>query len=223
MTLKAVFFGSIGSFSETSRLQLDSFNESMKINQIDEIWDEKEYTGYLNISGGVNRLKSILSKQVDENILRKIHYDKTKIFQQKILKSRSLIRPGFEQLCKELLANNILLGLASTTSLQTIENILLGLKSIKISDFSFIAHSGTVNKQKPDPQVYNICLKELSVQELESVAFEDTTLSLKSVLSAGIKGIAIPGNLSLNQDFSMAQLKLNEFSDIDFKGLKELF
>ena len=223
MTLKAVFFGSIGSFSETSRLQLDSFNESMKINHIDEIWDEKEYTGYLKISGGVNRLKSILSKQVDENILRKIHYDKTKIFQHKILKSRSLIRPGFEQLCKELLANNILLGIASTTSIRTIENILLGLKSIEISDFSFIAHSGTVSKQKPDPQVYKICLEELNVQEFESVAFEDTTSSLNSVLSAGIKGIAIPGNLSLNQDFSMAQLKLNEFSDIDFKGLKELF
>ena len=222
MTLKAVFFGSIGSFSETSRLQLDSFNESMKINQIDEIWDEKEYIGYLKISGGINRLKSILSKQMDENILQKIHYDKTKIFQQKILKSRSLIRPGFEQLCEELLANNILLGIASTTSLQTIENILLGLKSIKISDFNFIAHSGTVNKQKPDPQVYKICLEKLNVQEIESVAFEDTTSSLNSVISAGIKGIAIPGNLSLNQDFSMAQIKLNEFSDIDFKGLKDL-
>ena len=223
MTLKAVFFGSIGSFSETSRLQLESFNESMKINQINEIWDEKEYIEYLKISGGINRLKSILPKQMDVNILQKVHYDKTQIFQQKILKSRSLIRPGFEQLCEELLTNNILLGIASTTSLQTIENILLGLKSIEISDFNFIAHSETVNKQKPDPQVYKICLEELNVQESESVAFEDTTLSLNSVLSAGIKGIAIPGNLSLNQDFAMAQIKINEFSDIDFKGLKELF
>ncbi|MDC0224797.1 HAD hydrolase-like protein [Deltaproteobacteria bacterium] len=223
MTLKAVFFGSIGSFSETSRLQLESFNESMKINQINEIWDEKEYIEYLKISGGINRLKSILPKQMDVNILQKVHYDKTQIFQQKILKSRSLIRPGFEQLCEELLTNNILLGIASTTSLQTIENILLGLKSIEISDFNFIAHSETVNKQKPDPQVYKICLEELNVQESESVAFEDTTSSLNSVLSAGIKGIAIPGNLSLNQDFSKAQIRLNEFSEIDFKGLQELF
>ena len=223
MTLKAVFFGSIGSFSETSRLQLESFNESMKINQINEIWDEKEYIEYLKISGGINRLKSILPKQMDINILQKVHYDKTQIFQQKILKSRSLIRPGFEQLCEELLTNNILLGIASTTSLQTIENILLGLKSIEISDFNFIAHSETVNKQKPDPQVYKICLEELNVQESESVAFEDTTSSLNSVLSAGIKGIAIPGNLSLNQDFSKAQIRLNEFSEIDFKGLQELF
>ena len=72
MTLKAVFFGSIGSFSETSRLQLESFNESMKINQINEIWDEKEYIEYLKISGGINRLKSILPKQMDVNILQKI-------------------------------------------------------------------------------------------------------------------------------------------------------
>ena len=43
MTLKAVFFGSIGSFSETSKLQLDSFNESMKLNKNNRVWNEKEY------------------------------------------------------------------------------------------------------------------------------------------------------------------------------------
>ena len=42
MTLKAVFFGSIGSFSETSKLQLDSFNESIKIKKINQVWNEKE-------------------------------------------------------------------------------------------------------------------------------------------------------------------------------------
>jgi len=222
MTLKAVFFGSIGSFSESSKLQLDSFNQSMRINQIDEIWNEEEYIGYLKISGGINRLKSILPKNIDESIIKKIHLDKTKLFQKKILESGSLIRPGFERLCKELLESNIILGIASTTSKKTIENILSGLKSIKISDFEFITHSGIVNKQKPDPEVYKICLKELKIKESESIAFEDTFLSLKSAISAGIKSIAIPGNLSLNQDFSQAILKINDYKDINLSNIKDI-
>ena len=124
MTLKAVFFGSIGSFSESSKLQLDSFNQSMRINKIDEIWNEEEYMEYLKISGGINRLKSILPENVDESIIKKIHLNKTKIFQQKILESGPLIRPGFEGLCEELLESNIMLGIASTTSKKTIENIM---------------------------------------------------------------------------------------------------
>ena len=222
MTLKAVFFGSIGSFSETSKLQLDSFNESMKLNKINQVWNEKEYIEYLNITGGFNRLKKILSGQGDEKLLRKIHYDKTKIFQKKILESGYLIRSGFEDLCNELLENNIFIGIASTTSITTIENILLGLKSIKMSDFSYISHSGTVSKQKPDPQVYQICLKELKVKEIDSVAFEDTTSSLNAAISAGIKGISVPGDLSLNQDFSKAHVNLTKFSDINFNALKKL-
>ena len=43
MTLKAVIFGSIGSFSETSLIQLESFNEALSQNGLKQQWDEKEY------------------------------------------------------------------------------------------------------------------------------------------------------------------------------------
>ena len=222
MKLKAVLFGSIGSFSETSRLQLDSFNESMKINHIDEYWDEKDYIKYLKILGGVNRLRSILSDKLDERTLKKIHNDKTEIFQKKILDSDGFIKPGFEAICLSILENNIQIALASTTSLRSIELILSGLRSLKKSDFHFIAHSDLVKKQKPDPQVYEICLNRLGAGKKEAVAFEDTTLSLKSSYSAGIQSIAIPGEFGQEQDFSLAVHIINRFSDIDVKFLKNI-
>ena len=49
MTLKAVIFGSIGSFSETSRIQLESFNEALLQNGLKQQWDEKEYIEFLKI------------------------------------------------------------------------------------------------------------------------------------------------------------------------------
>ena len=51
MTLKAVIFGSIGSFSETSRIQLESFNEALLQNGLKQHWDEKEYIEFLKIQG----------------------------------------------------------------------------------------------------------------------------------------------------------------------------
>ena len=57
MTLKAVIFGSIGSFSKTSRIQLESFNEVLSQNGVKQQWDEKEYIEFLKIQGGLNRLK----------------------------------------------------------------------------------------------------------------------------------------------------------------------
>ena len=54
MTLKAVIFGSIGSFSETSRIQLESFNEALSQNGLKHQWDEKEYIEFLKIQGGLN-------------------------------------------------------------------------------------------------------------------------------------------------------------------------
>ena len=47
-------------------------------------------------------------------------------------------------------------------------------------------------------------------------------LSLKSAISAGIKSIAIPGNLSLNQDFSEAILKINDYKDINLSNIKDI-
>ena len=61
MTLKAVIFGSIGSFSETSRIQLESFNEALSQNGVKQQWDEKEYIEFLKIKGGMNRFKKSFS------------------------------------------------------------------------------------------------------------------------------------------------------------------
>ena len=64
MTLKAVIFGSIGSFSETSRIQLESFNEALLQNGLKQQWDEKEYIEFLKIQGGLNLLKKFFWKAV---------------------------------------------------------------------------------------------------------------------------------------------------------------
>ena len=221
MTLKAVIFGSIGSFSETSRIQLESFNEALSQNGLKQQWDEKEYIEFLKIQGGLNRLKQVFPESSPQ-VLEKIHSDKTRLFQQKLAEGESYLRTGFETFCEMLLQNNILIGLASTTFLDSIDAILKSLNTISRENFAFIGHQGLTQRQKPDPEIYEIALREMGVKK-EVVAFEDTRLSLMSPIHAGIKTSAIPGELSSGQDFSEATLVIQQYSDLDLERLNEIF
>ena len=221
MTLKAVIFGSIGSFSETSRIQLESFNEALSQNGLKQQWDEKEYIEFLKIQGGLNRLKKVFPESSPQ-VLEKIHSDKTRLFQQKLVEGESFLRIGFEAFCEMLLQNNILIGLASTTFLDSIDAILKSLNTISRENFAFIGHQGLTLRQKPDPEIYEIALREMGVKKDEVLAFEDTRLSLMSPIHAGIKTIAIPGELSSGQDFSEATLVIQQYSDLDLERLNEI-
>ena len=221
MTLKAVIFGSIGSFSETSRIQLESFNEALSQNGLKQQWDEKEYIEFLKIQGGLNRLKQVFSES-SPHVLEKIHSDKTQLFLKKLAEGQSFLRTGFEAFCEMLLQNNILIGLASTTFLDSIDAILKCLNTISKENFAFIGHQGLTQRQKPDPEIYEMALREMGVKKDEVLAFEDTRLSLMSPIHAGIKTIAIPGELSSGQDFSEATLVIQQYSDLDLEQLNEI-
>ncbi|MFL2773142.1 MAG: HAD family hydrolase [bacterium] len=221
MTLKAVIFGSIGSFSETSRIQLESFNEALSQNGLKHHWDEKKYIEFLKIQGGLNRLKQVFPES-NPQVLEKIHSDKTRLFQQKLAEGESFLRTGFEAFCEMLLQNNILIGLASTTFLDSIDAILKNLNTISNENFAFVGHQELTQRQKPDPEIYEIALREMGVKKEEVVAFEDTRLSLMSPIHAGIKTIAIPGELSSGQDFSEATLVIQQYSDLDLERLNEI-
>ena len=221
MTLKTVIFGSIGSFSETSRIQLESFNEALSQNGLKHQWDEKEYIEFLKIQGGLNRLKQVFP-EINPQVLEKIHSDKTRLFQQKLVEGESFLRIGFEAFCEMLLQNNILIGLASTTFLDSIDAILKSLNTISRENFTFIGHQGLTQRQKPDPEIYEMALREMGVKKDEVLAFEDTRLSLMSPIHAGIKTIAIPGELSSGQNFSEATLVIQQYSDLDLEQLNEI-
>ena len=221
MSLKAVIFGSIGSFSETSRIQLESFNEALLQNGLKQQWDEKEYIEFLKIQGGINRLKIIFPENSPQ-VLEKIHSEKTRLFQKKLAEGESFLRIGFETFCEMLLQNNILIGLASTTFLESIDAILKSLNTISRENFTFIGHQGLTQRQKPDPKIYEMALREMGVKKDEVLAFEDTRLNLMSPIHAGIKTIAIPGELSSDQDFSEATLVIQQYSDLDLEQLNEI-
>ena len=81
-----------------------------------------------------------------------------------------------------------------------------------MSLFSFISTGDLVQKKKPDPDLYELVLKNISVQPSECLAFEDSRLGLLSSKVAKIPTIVSPSVYNLNDDFSEADYVLESFN-----------
>ena len=80
-----------------------------------------------------------------------------------------------------------------------------GRNRIQRNHFDFIGSDTVVKKTKPSPDIYKKTLSSLKVNSHECLAIEDTEISMKSALAAGIRCVAFPGANALGDDFSGAE------------------
>ena len=209
---KAIIFGAIGAFAETSNLQRRAFNQALASHGIKAKWNTNEYKELIKIQGGMNRLQQKFPDS-NQQLLQSIYEEKNRHFLSGLMKEDHLL-PGFEVFCNALLEDGMRIAIASTTHLDTIDAILGNMKSITREDFAFIGHGGMVECGKPAPDIYNVALDSLQLKPTDVVAIEDTHMNLESAIRAGIEQtIAVPGALCKDQDFSKAQLVLDGYSD----------
>lgn len=218
---KAIIFGAIGAFAETSNLQRRAFNKALAVHGINEQWNTNEYKKLLKIQGGMNRLEKTFPDS-DQQLLQSIYEEKNRDFLSGLIEEDHLI-PGFEEFCDDVLNNGMRIAIASTTHLDTIDAILGNMKKITREDFAFIGHGGMVERCKPAPDIYNVALDSLQLKPTEVVAIEDTHANLESAIRAGIEQtIAVPGAFCKEQDYSKAHLVLDEYSDAFCKTQEQL-
>lgn len=73
-----------------------------------------------------------------------------------------------------------------------------------------------VNKSKPDPESYNVCVERLGLQKDECLVFEDTVNGVKSAMAAGITCYAIQNNVRAH-----LKLKIADELFLSFANAKE--
>lgn len=61
-------------------------------------------------------------------------------------------------------------------------------------------------KRKPAPDLYLAAIKELGLPAANCLAFEDTESGVTAAKAAGVRVVALPGELTTGQDFSSADL-----------------
>lgn len=154
------------------------------------------------------RLEGIIS--YDEGIKRV-----REIFRRKSIEEGIPVKSGAYMLLEYLKTNRIPVGLASSTSYQTIVEELTQLKMIDY--FKVIVGGNMVSEGKPAPYVYVKACKELMLKPEKTIAIEDSINGLKAAKGAGLKTIMVPDLLPFTKDL---EPYVDEYFD-SLKGIQE--
>ncbi|SJZ38203.1 haloacid dehalogenase superfamily, subfamily IA, variant 3 with third motif having DD or ED/haloacid dehalogenase superfamily, subfamily IA, variant 1 with third motif having Dx(3-4)D or Dx(3-4)E [Anaerorhabdus furcosa] len=122
---------------------------------------------------------------------------------------------GIRALIQYLKSKNMKIGLASSSTKETISKVLdtIELKSY----FDVIVSGEDFVESKPNPEIYQDTLKKLGLNQGNCIVIEDSTVGIQAAKNAGLFVIA-----KEDKRFNFDQSKA-DFSIIDFKQLKDMF
>ena len=214
--MKSILFGSIGALVECSEIQRKAFNSAFQEYGLDWYWNIANYIKMLEEPGGLNRIVEYSNFRLSQEDAKKIHLLKIKHF--KLLSKNSLKpREGIEDVVQYALKNNIKIGFITTTTKETLDLITENISNyIDFTKFDLITHDELVNKRKPDSEIYNYALRELKVNNLKSIAIENTHESCNSSRKAHIHTLFYPGEYTTYDQSTIISRDI-------FKSVKSFF
>ena len=208
MKFTHIIFGGIGTLVETSEYQYQAYNTALVLNDIDYHWEREDYVASLAISGGALRLETIQtedgSRLTGEQIVN-VHLDKTRVFNALIRERGLKLRDGADDLIRYCLKQDVKLAWATTTSQENIDAITDSLHNdLLVQSLVKTTNSTFVEKQKPDPEIYEKVMDSLGVTVNDVIAIEDSPSGVKSACDAGVTTLAFPGEMNSGKDFPAA-------------------
>src|SRR5690606_5762616 len=122
--------------------------------------------------------------------------------------------PGVKNLIEKLKEKGIPLAVASSSYADVIEIILqkTGLQSY----FDVVVSSQMAGASKPEPDIFLLTARKLSVPPEKCIVIEDSTNGIKAAKAAGMFCIAFAGPGSELQDQTQADLIVVDFGEIEF-------
>ncbi|MFY7936534.1 MAG: HAD family hydrolase [Flavobacterium sp.] len=166
-----------------------------------------------------------------KNVFQKIkdHFEVTEDIHTLVEKKRSLFNDAFdtkadlfllegvEELIKQLHQNGIQLILASSSSKVTINRVFNRFKLH--SYFSHIVSGEDFPQSKPNPDIFLEAVRLSKSNKENCVVIEDSTNGIKAANAAGIYCVGYRSVNSKQQDYSLANLVIDSFEELDYKNI----
>jgi len=222
-TLQALLFDVDGTLADTERDgHRPAFNMAFEEAGLDWHWDEALYGQLLEVTGGKERIKFYLEEfntefaKPDnfEAFVKGLHAAKTKFYTQLMAEGKIPLRPGVESLINEAREAGMRMAVVTTTTPANVTALLentLGPDSE--SWFEVIAAGDIVPAKKPAPDIYDWALEQMDLKPEEAIAFEDSSNGIQSSAAANVKTIITINEYTKNDDFSAADLVLDQMGD----------
>ena len=128
---------------------------------------------------------------------------------------------GARELIEDYFSNNLKLILASSASMSTINRVF---KKFDLDNFFTAKISGAdLKESKPDPEIFLKAVKISGFSKKECIVIEDSTNGIIAANSAEIFCIGYKSENSKNQDYSLADLVISDFTQISWKNISKKF
>lgn len=166
-----------------------------------------------------------------KNVFEKIknHFGIEDDIDSLIQKKRSLFNDAFDtkedlfllegvaDLIKQLHENDIQLILASSSSKVTINRVFNRFKLHTY--FSHIVSGEDFPQSKPNPDIFLEAVRLSQSKRENCIVIEDSTNGIKAAHVAGVFCVGYRSVNSKKQDYSLANLVIDRFEDLDFKTI----
>ena len=202
-----------------------AFNQAFAEYNLDDdttVWDVDRYGVLLKVGGGKERMTahweevgwpaSIPPEQRADKV-RELHLRKTDIFSDMINQGVVPLRPGVLRVIDEAIAADVKLAVCSTSNVKAVTNLvntLLGPE--RAAKFEIFA-GDMVAKKKPAPDVYNMAVEKMGLDKARCVIVEDSGIGWGAAKAAGISCIVTKSSYTKDEDFTGADLIVDELGD----------
>lgn len=223
--LKALIFDVDGTLAETEEIHRNCFNTAFTAAGLDWHWNKAQYAALLATTGGKERIVRFVSEQglppIPTKEISHLHLAKNQFYAETLATGGLTLRPGVARVIEDARNAGLKLGIATTTSRSNLTALLhccFGLESNII--FDAIVCGEDVQRKKPDPEVYTLCLGQLGVEPASTLAFEDSCVGLRAALAAGLETVVTPSFYTQKDDFTGALQLLSDLEHFETRAVR---
>lgn len=230
--LEAILWDMDGVLADTERDgHRIAFNQVFSEYGLDTVWDVDCYGVLLKVGGGKERMTAhwnevgwpeVFANEDDESKrerVQELHMRKTDIFMDMISEGQIPLRPGVLRVVDEAMAADIRMAVCSTSNVNAVFNLVKTLMGPSRAGAFNIFAGDMVEKKKPAPDIYNMAVEELGLDKSRCVVVEDSGIGLGAAKAAGISCIVTKSNYTAGEDFTGADLIVDELGDDPSEGV----
>ncbi len=129
--------------------------------------------------------------------------------------------PGVRALIEDYHQHGLTMVLGSSATMPSIERVFerFGLNPYFQAKFS----GADLKESKPHPEIFLKAAGATGCSKSECMVIEDATNGIKAAKAAGIYCVGYDSPHSKNQDYSQADLVINDFEEISYERMKVAF
>jgi HAD superfamily hydrolase (TIGR01509 family) len=208
-----------------------AFNQAFAENNLDTIWDVERYGKLLETGGGKERMTEHWNqvgwpesmRDLDDTARQakvlELHLRKTDIFSSLINKRSIPLRPGVLRIVDDAIREGIKIAVCSTSNAKAVSNLIETLMGPDRAAHFQIFAGDMVKRKKPAPDVYNMAVEVMGLDKSRCVIIEDSAIGLGAANAAGIRCLVTKSSYTAHEDFTTANLVVEELGDSPVEGV----